>query len=182
MDFLRPRAVPALIAALAAVASHAACEGLNGKYRYEAAPAADGRPHYLSVFARGRDILKVTRQEGGSKAGFASSQPMTRPRTTHLSKTGTLVANARGGAIEYRDAQDKPLATIGIGEGWRCRDGALEREAENIAGLGDNIRTERVQERLSKAGDDLLYTETVTVIDPPGGKPKRSEVRVIVVK
>jgi hypothetical protein len=39
------------------------------------------------------------------------------------------------------------------------------------------MRAERVQERLAKAGNDLVYTENVTVIDPAGRKPKRTEIR-----
>ena len=71
---------------------------------------------------------------------------------------------------------------MGIGEGWTCKGAALERNIERTAGLGDNIRTERVQEKLSKAGSELVYGETVTVIDPAGGKPKHTEVKFAAVK
>jgi hypothetical protein len=39
------------------------------------------------------------------------------------------------------------------------------------------IRTDRVQQSLGRDGDALVFAETVTTIDPPGGKPRKSESR-----
>ena len=184
MDLFRPRAIPALIAALAATGAHAACEALDGTYRYEAAALVDGRPRYLSDLTLGPERRRLMRSEGTTRGapGFSSSEPRARQKVTHLATTGRLAAVARGGTIEFRDSAGKVLATIGIGEGWSCKGESLERQAERTAGLGDNIRTERLQERLSKVGGDLVYTETVTTIEPAGGKPKKTETRFAAVK
>jgi hypothetical protein len=114
--------------------------------------------------------------------GLASDGPRSRPKVTHLASTGVLAAVAKGATIEFRDAQGKSLATLGIGDGWTCKGDALEREAERTAGLGENIRTDRVKERLAKAGGELVYTENLTAIDPVGAKPKRTEIRFPTVK
>jgi hypothetical protein len=177
MDLFRTRAIPALIAALLATGAHAACEALNGTYRYEAG-IVDMRARYLGDLTVGPERRKLMKTEGSPvKRDWTSSQPVSRGKVTILAATGKLATDARGAKIEFRDAHDKPLATLGIGEGWSCKAEALERDAQNTAGLGENIRTERTHERLSKSGKDLLYTETVTVIDPKGGKPKRTEIR-----
>ena len=178
MDFFRTRAVPALIALIAASGAHGACEALDGTYRYEATALVEERPRYLSDLTLGPERRKLMRSEAPTRGeGLGGTQPRSRPKVTHLAATGTLAPVARGATIEFRDAHGKALATIGIGEGWRCKGDALERDSERTAGLGDNIRTERVQERLSKSGRDLLYTESVTVVDPVGGKPKKTEIR-----
>jgi hypothetical protein len=183
MDLFRTRAIPALIAALAALPSHAACEALNGTYRYDAAALVDGRPRYLSDLTLGPERRKLMKTEAPTKAeGLGATQPRSRPKVTHLAAAGTLEAVARGATIEFRDAQGKALVRMGIGEGWTCKGNALERNAERTAGLGDNIRTERARETLSKAGADLVYAETVTVIEPAGAKPRYTEVRFAAVK
>ena len=178
MDLFRPRAIPALIAGLAIFTSHAACEALNGTYRYESTAPVEGLPRYLSDLTQGPERSKLMKQESAGKAqGFASAQPRSRPKVTHLATTGTLAAQPRGATIEFRDAQGKVLAKIGIGAGWSCKGDQLERHDERTAGLGENVRTERIEERLAKAGNELVYTETVTNVGPPGGKPKRTEIR-----
>jgi hypothetical protein len=179
MDLLRPRAIPALIASLAATVALADCEALNGTYRYEAVAPVEGRPRYLSDLTMGPERRNIVRAEAPAtrSQGLASDQPRSRPKVTHLATTGVLAAVAKGATIEFRDAQGKPLATIGIGEGWSCKGDSLQRDTERTSGLGDNIRTERVQEKLAKVGSDLVYSETATSIEPAGAKPRRVEVR-----
>ncbi len=179
MDLLRSRAIPALIAALAATASHADCEALNGTYRYEAVAPVEGRPRYLSDLTFGPERRKIIRTEApaASGQGLSSTQTRSRPKVTHLATTATLAAVARGATLEFRDAQGKPLATMEIGEGWSCNGAVLERDMERTSGLGDNIRTERVQEKLAKVGADLVYSETATSIEPARGKSRHVEVR-----
>lgn len=183
MDVFRPRAIPALTFAIACCASHAACEALNGTYKYEV-PAAAGelRPHYLSDLTLGPERNKLVRTERPSGGGLSPGGVRNRPKESHLAATGSVAAVARGATIEFHDAQGKHLATLGIGEGWSCRGDALERNEERTAGLGDNIRTERVQERLARKGNDLVYTEIVTIIEPAGGRPKRAEIHFAAVK
>ena len=183
MDLLRARAIPALIAVLAVTGTHAACDALNGTYSDESVAPIEGIPRHLSDLTVGPDRRKLVRQESGGKAqGFASAQPRSRPKVAHLAKTASVTANDRGASIEFRDAEGKPLATLGIGAGWKCHGDALEREDEHSGGLGENVRTDRVQDQLAKAGGNLVYTETVTTIDPPGGKPKRTEIRFAAAK
>ena len=178
MDLLRPRAIPALIACMAVFASHAACEALNGTYAYQSSAPVEGMPRYLSDLTQGPERGKLIKQESAGKAqGFASAQPRSRPKVTHLAMTGTLTAQAKGAAIEFHDAQGKPLAKMGIGSGWSCKGEHLERHDERTAGLGENVRTERVEERLARAGNELVYTETVTNVDAPTAKAKRTEIR-----
>jgi len=179
VDLFRARAIPALIAVLAAPGAHATCEALNGTYRYESAAPVEGRPRYLSDLTLGPERRKLMVSEGGPARvqGLGAEQPRSRPKVTHLAATGTLAAVARGATIEFRDAQGKALATIGIGDGWACKDDALERDAERTAGLGENIRTEHVHERLARTGGELVYTESVMTIEPVVGKPRRTDVR-----
>ena len=179
MDFLRPRAIPALIAALAIPLSHAACEALNGTYRYQSTAPVEGLPRYLSDLTQGPERNKLMRSEssGGKSQGLASAQPRSRPKVTHLSSTATLAAQAKGATLEFHDAQGKALAKMGIGSGWACKGEQLVRSEERVAGLGDNIRTERVEERLSKAGGELVYTESVTNVGKGAVKPKVTEIR-----
>ncbi|HET9653671.1 MAG TPA: hypothetical protein VFP36_15835, partial [Usitatibacter sp.] len=170
--------------ALAAAGAHAECEALNGTYRYEAVAPVQGRPRYLSDLTLGPERRRIIRTEAPVTRGegLASSQPRSRPKVTHLAATGTLAAVARGATIEFRDATGKALATMGLGEGWACKGDALERNSEITHGLGNDIRTDRVQQRLAKAGRDLVYSETATAIDLPGAKPTRIEVRYAAVK
>jgi hypothetical protein len=177
VDLFRTRAIPALIGALTLTGAHAACDNLNGTYRDDAG-LVDARARHLSDLTLGPERRRLIRTEAPTKAqGLGGSELRSRPKEVHLATTGTLAAVARGATIEFRDAHGKAIATLVIGEGWTCKGDVLERDAERSAGLGDNIRTERVQERLSKAGADLVYTETVTVTEPAGGKPKRTEIR-----
>ena len=112
--------------------------------------------------------------------GLVPTQPIQRPKVTHLASTVKLT-HARGGtSLRFLDATGKPLAELSINATgrWTCKDAHLERRAERTAGLGEVMRTERVEERLERnSAGDLVYRETLTVIAPPGGKPKVSEAR-----
>ena len=183
MDFLRSRAIPALIALLAAGGAHAACEGLAGTYKVEATALVDGRPRHLDDFSIGRGHDKLVKSEGSTQQrDLASGRPINRGKITYVATNATLDPARRKPTFEFHDASGKTLATMDIGDGWRCTGDKLEREAERTAGLGDDIRTDRVQETFARAGDALVYTEIATTIDPPGRKPKRTEIRFAAAK
>jgi len=61
---------------------------------------------------------------------------------------------------------------------WACKSKRLERSRSRTAGLGDDIRSEKVVETLERndAGDLLLKT-AVTVVSPPGKPAKVVEAR-----
>lgn len=185
MDFLRPRAVPALIALAAALAPWAAaaatgCAALDGVYEDRAVALRQGMSEHLTNLVDGPQKAQLFRREGQGPKSLAPSGPMARPKITHLAATAKLAWNPAGTKLTFMDAEGKALATLGIDASgrWTCRAGRLERRSTRTAGLGDVLRTERVEEVLERdAKGDLVYSETVTVVEPPGGKPKRSEAR-----
>ena len=67
MDFLRSRAIPPLILAFAAPVAHAACESLDGTYRYQATAPVDGRTPYLSDLTLGPERRKLMRSEAPAR-------------------------------------------------------------------------------------------------------------------
>lgn len=181
MDVLGPRAIPALIALafLSPLQSHA-CEALEGIYEYQSTAPRNGIPEYLSNLAHGPGKARLFRREGGGPQGLAQPGPMARPKITHLAARAKLDYHPGGTKLEFLDAQGKTLAVIGIDypDRWACRSGRLERKSQRTGGLGDVLNTDRVEETLSRdAAGDLVYTEIITRIDPPGGKPQKSEAR-----
>jgi hypothetical protein len=155
----------------------AGCEQLNGTYEYQSVAPRNGMPDYLSNFVQGRDKAKLfVRESGGAPKGLGGGGILSRPKITHLASAVTLTYAPAGAKMRFLDAQAKPIVEIGINfpDKWTCKEGRLERRNDRTIGLGEAIRTERVEETLSRnASGELVYSETVT----SGGAPKRSEAR-----
>ena len=186
MDFLRSRAIQALKAAalLAAGVAHGAdCSAIDGTYRYESAAVRGQEPHHLSELVAGADTRKLYRSSTGN-AGPKSLNPtetLRRPKVTFLADKVALKAEPSGATtLRFMDAAGVTLAEIGINSTgkWTCKDSRLERSSERTAGLGDSIRTERMDESLERnAAGELVYRTTVVILDPPGGKTVHGEAR-----
>ena len=168
--------------ALAPLSAAAAddCKALNGTYHYTSTAPREGVPEYLSNFAQGKDKAKLFKREaGGAPKGLTSSAPIARPKITHLATIATLTHDPRGTRLKFIDAQGRDIVEMGIDSPrWRCKGARLERSSERTAGLGDVLKTERVEESLARdANGDLVYSETLTTVDPPGGKPRKTEAK-----
>ena len=180
MDFLRPRAIPALIAAVSAAAAFAAddCASLQGTYRFNAA-SGEARLSDLSM-SRERSKLYRIDQKGTGPGSLGGSQTIHRPKMTPLAESAALTHTAKDTRLRFMDASGKPLAEMTINDTgrWACRGGRLERSKERTAGLGDAIRTEKVVETLERnAAGDLVLRETVSVGSGTPAKPQVSEAR-----
>ena len=182
MDFVRPRAIPALIAAFAALSAVADCASLEGTYAFTATkPEAPGEPPgTLSAFAGGKDAAKLYRKDtGGSQpSSWTSTETIQRGKFTALATKATLKHVSSKPVLEFVDASGKVLADLPIDAAgrWSCKDGRLERSAERMAGLGDSIRTERADEVLERsARGELVHRTTITVLEPKGVKPSIRE-------
>ena len=182
MDFLGPRAIPALIALAALPAAGADCSALDATYRFESAPGKGEEPRYLSDLTLGRDrnkLVKMEKPKVGPSFGGAAG-PMDRPKVTQLAVSGAFTYAEAGSSFRFVDAAGATLATLGIDtpKHWSCKEARLVRSSERMSGLGNVIRTEKLDETLERnAAGDLVYRQSVTVIDPPGPKPTSSEVR-----
>jgi hypothetical protein len=180
MDLFRPRAIPALIAALALPCAALECDSVQGTYRYRS--AGPGESVSLSVLTLSKERSKLFRVEDkGSGPGSLAGGTMIRPpKTTPLAETATLTHSAKDTRLRFMDAAGKVLAEMTINDTgrWGCKGKHLERSRSRTAGLGDAIRTEKVVETLERndAGDLVLKT-TVTVVSPPGQSPKVVEAR-----
>ena len=153
------------------------CEQLNGTYEYQSVAPRNGLPEYLSNFVQGRDKGKlVVRESGGAPKGLSGGGVLSRPKVTHLASAVTLTYKPAGTKLRFLDADAKPIVEMGIDfpDKWTCKGNRLERRNDRTIGLGDAIRTEKVEETLSRdASGELVYVETINV----GGAPKRSEAR-----
>ena len=154
---------------------------LNGTYEYQSVAPRAGIPEYLSNLVHGKEKSRLFKREtAGGPKGLSSSGPIARPKVTHLATRVRVEYNPQGTRLHFIDAQGAGLAALGIDfpDRWSCRGNRLERRAERTGGLGDVLNTDRVEETLSvDANGELVYTETVTRVDPPGGKPQRTEAR-----
>ena len=166
---------------LPAPGAAADCASLDGTYRDESAAAKGEPPRHLSDLTTGPERRKLFQVEARpAPGGLAPTQPIQRPKVTHLAATVKLTHTRGGTSLRFLDAAGKPLADLGLNATgrWTCKDAHLERRSERAAGLGEVMRTERVEERLERnSAGDLVYRETLTVIKPPGGKPKVTEAR-----
>ncbi len=181
MDLLRPRAIPALIAALAAPCAAADCPSVQGTYRYKS--AGPGESISLSVLTLSKERSKLFRVEdkatgpGSLSGGATAIRP---PKTTPLAETAALKHSAKDTRLRFMDASGKVLAEMTINDTgrWSCKGTHLERSRERTAGLGEDIRSEKVVETLERndAGDLVLKT-AVTVVSPPGKPPRVVEAR-----
>jgi hypothetical protein len=183
MDLVRARAIPALILGCGpALAAAADCASLNGTYREEAAAVAGAEPQYLSNLTMDRGRTKLFRVEspGSKPGGLAPSAPLQRPKVAHLAVKGTLTYAPKKSRVRFEDAQGMVLAELGIDgfDPWDCVDGRLLRKSERTSGLGDAVRTERIQETLERnAAGELVYRETRSFVDGPAAKPRVTEAR-----
>jgi len=179
LDFLRAGAIPALTAlgVLALPAAAAPCS-IDGTYRFrsESSKGETETFNRLVVLPQGegRKLFKLDNPQAPQQ-GFGGSEPRARPKYTALA----VQAQVAGSRVRFLDAAGKVLAEGKLDSGgkWTCRGERLERSSENMAGVGDEIRTDRLDESLRREGDALVYSETRTTIDPPGGKPRASEMR-----
>lgn len=156
----------------------AGCEQLNGTYEYQSVVPRNGMPEYLSNFVQGRDRAKLfVRESGGAPKGLSGGGVLSRPKVTHLAHAVTVTYAAKGTRMRFLDAQAKPIVEIGIDfpDKWTCKANRLERRNERTSGLGDVMRTEKVEETLTREpSGELVYVETVTAA---GAAPRRSEAR-----
>jgi hypothetical protein len=182
VDFLRTRAVPALIAgALASLQPVLAadCKSLDGTYRYKAAAAQEGTTDSLANLVSGPDRQKLFRMEGKAPASLSSSAPMQRPKVTALAETAALAYAPGATRLRFNDAAGKVLAEFRLEASgpWACKGDTLQHESEQTVGANGVIRTDKSVQTLRREGDALVFAETVTTVDPPGGKPRRAESR-----
>lgn len=180
MDFLRPRAIPALIALALAQPAAADCSVLDGTYRYKADVEEVSATSSLGNLVAGPDRQRLYKIDRASAPkGLSPDGLMTRPKITPLATAVTLTYRAEGTKLRFLDADGKPIADFGINSDgrWACKGTQLERRFDRMSGVGDSIREERIEQSLAREGEALLFRELVTPIDPPGGKPGRVESR-----
>ena len=182
MDFLRARAIQALVTLVAAAApgAQANCSAMNGTYVDDSVEKIEGSPRTLSSFASPKDRARLVRREqSGPKPTFGGpSQVMQRPKTVKLV---SRVALLHGAELKFRffDESGVLLAETSsiTPRKWNCVSGRLERKFQTMSGLGEAIRTEELEQVLMAApGGDLVLIETTTVVDGPKSAPKRVEV------
>lgn len=179
MDFLRTRAIPALIALLSFAAAAADCSSLNGTYPPESPDGNKGVPGSLANLVSGPDRQKLFEYEKTPGQSFSSTEPKQRPKYKKLASRVTLTYAPGSTKLRFLDAQGKELAEFRLeatGK-WACRNGDLTLESEQMAGTAEGIRTDRAVLALHRDGDSLVLSETVTTIDPPGGKARASSSR-----
>ena len=180
MDLLRPRPIPALIAALALPCAAADCSTLAGTYRFKSAgPAMDAKLSDLSM-SRERSKLYRVEEKGSGPGALSGGNLIQRPKTIPLAETVALTYSAKDTRLRFMDVAGKPLAEMTINDTgrWSCKGGHLERSKERTAGLGDIIRTEKVVETLERnAQGDLVYKEAASVVGAKDAAPKITEAR-----
>jgi len=183
LDFFRARAIPALIAlALSSPALGAGCSILDGTYRYTSEPVAGMQPMTFNMLVnlKREEAKKIVRYDApAAPKSWTSTEPMARPKITHLSTRVKLEYRPEGSQATFLDDAGTALAAAGLDSlgKWACKDDHLERSSERMAGSGGEIRTESLAQTLRRRGDFLVLTDTVRVVDPPGGKPRTTEVR-----
>ena len=180
MDLLRPRAIPALIAAaLAAGAAHADCSALAGTYAFrpEASATVTEERTLASLVEGDRRKLFKAAAPSGSAQSWTSGAPRARAKAEPLATAAAFKANEAGGTFTFLDDKGAALASLGIGQGWACKGDRLLRGGERMVGAGEVIRTDRVEEALFVADGHLVYDETVTPVEPRPGKAQRQRYR-----
>lgn len=177
MDVFRPRAIPALIAAaLAVAAAHADCGALAGTYAFKPETSGDDRTLASLVEGDRRKLFKYPAPSGAPQS-WTSGAPRSRVKAEALATAATFAPNGSSGAFSFLDDKGTAIVSLGIGQGWACKGNRLERTGERMAGAGDVIRTDRVEEALFVADGHLVYEETVTPIEPRTGKAQRQRYR-----
>lgn len=183
MDFVRARAIPALIAlALSAPALGAGCEALDGTYQFVSEPVEGMQPmtfNMLVNFKKGEGEKVVRWDKASAPKSWTSTEPMSRPKPTYLATKVKLQYRPEGAQVAFLDDAGTTLVEAGLDSlgKWACKADHLERSSERMAGSGGEIRTESLQQSLRRRGAILVLTDTVAVIDPPGGKRRTTEIR-----
>ena len=183
MDFFRAGAIPALIAlAFSLPALGAGCEALDGTYHFVSEPVAGMQPMTFNMLVnlkRGEGEKVVRWDKASAPKSWTSTEPMARPKQTYLASKVKLEYTPAGGKVIFLDDSGTALTEAGLDSlgKWTCRGDHLERSSERMAGSGGEIRTEKLEQSLRRKGEVLVLTDTVAVVDPPGGKPRTSEVR-----
>jgi len=167
----------AALACAAALAAHADCGKLDGTYRFRPLEQSSETTESLANLATvGRDLPKLLHHEAQPRieGGLSSSQIQARPKVTDIAVAGTLAYAPGAAKWRFVDAAGKPLATLPLDASrpWTCSGDRLTRSYQRIGGLGDNIRTDRIDEALERdAAGALVHRETITTIE--GGKGTR---------
>ena len=179
MDFVRTRAIPALIAASILHAGPAAadCAALQGVYRYDAVSSGE-RDATLGDLVIGRDRMKLMRVDraGTAPDSLAPTQAITAPKVTQLARRAELIVTADANHMRFFDAGGKELvnASIDQPDPFKCEGARLVRVAERTSGVANEIRVERIEEVLEvNAKGELVHRESFTVIEGPGKAHKR---------
>ena len=169
---MRTRILAAALACAAALGAHADCKKLDGTYRFRPVEPGNEADESLGTLASGAGRSKLYKTEGvKGPTGLTSTQPIARPKVTDIAVAATLAYAP--GAVQWHfvDAGGHPLATLPLDTSrpWSCSGDRLTRSYQRIAGLGDNIRTDRIEEVLERDGSgSLVHRETITTIE--GGK------------
>lgn len=177
MDILRPRAIPALIAAaLAMGVAKADCGVLAGTYAFKPDTSTDDRTLASLVEGDRRKLFRYPAPTGAPQS-WTSGAPRSRVKAEALATAATFKPNGTGGAFSFLDDKGMAITSLGIGQGWACKGDRLERTGERMAGNAEGIRTDRIEEALFVADGHLVYEETVTPIEPRPGKAQRQRYR-----
>ncbi len=174
----KARSVAAYLACAAALGAHADCTKLDGTYRFRPLePASDTTESLAILAAVGRDASKLIRYEALPHVRgdpLTSSAARGRPKISDIAVAGTLSYAPGAARWRFVDAAGKPLATLPLeaSRPWACSGDRLTRTFQRTGGLGDNIRTDRIEEVLERDNTGaLVHRETITVIE--GGKGTR---------
>ena len=166
------------MAAFAAGLARADCSALDGRYRFESTVPAGKEPDLLIDLVPQADRKALYRRDGPAAPApsWDSDQPRSRQKVVWLAVTGELANAASAPKLRFMDAKSAVLGEAKFESGWTCRNSTLVRRSDRLTGLGENLREERVEQVVSRgANGELVHTEIVTVIDPPG-KAQRREV------
>jgi hypothetical protein len=181
LDFLRPRAIPALAFSLSVLAAHADCSAINGTYLDESMEKVGGAPLTLSSFVGSKDRAKLfhTERSGPPPSFGGPGQLMSRPKVTRLAEKVTVIYGPEL-KLRFVDASGKVLVETQnvTPRRWRCVGGRLERKFQVASGLGEVMRTEETEQVLMAApAGDLAFIETAKVVDGPTAPERRTEAR-----
>ncbi len=169
----------AFASALPIVAA-ADCHRLDGTYRAESVERTDGEPQRLADLTFGPERRKLYRMDepGHPPGGLAGGgQPLSKAKVTYLASTATLAYAPGATRLRFMDAGGKLLAEsrLDAPKPWQCAGERLSRSSQHTRGLGDDIRTERVEESLERdAAGALVHREIATIVE--GGHGTRTLV------
>jgi hypothetical protein len=170
---MRAQAVAASVfVCAAALGAQADCTKLDGIYRFRSVESGNDAGGSLGNLAGGAARSKLYKTEAvPGPTGLTSSQPIARPKVTDIAVAARLAYAPGAVQWHFMDAAGHPLATLPLDSShpWTCSGDRLTRSFQRIGGLGDNIRTDRIEEVLERsAAGELVHRETITTIE--GGK------------